>query len=43
MLCVKNYIATTISPWIVTLDALEPFACEAPKQVTGFLLLRLTF
>ncbi|KAG6475585.1 fumarylacetoacetase-like [Zingiber officinale] len=23
---------TTISPWIVTLDALEPFACEAPKQ-----------
>lgn len=27
----KNF-ATTISPWIVTLDALEPFACEAPKQ-----------
>ncbi|KAJ0989745.1 hypothetical protein J5N97_008101 [Dioscorea zingiberensis] len=24
--------ATTISPWIVTLDALEPFACAAPKQ-----------
>ncbi|KAL8158702.1 hypothetical protein V2J09_000239 [Rumex salicifolius] len=23
---------TTISPWIVTLDALEPFACEAPTQ-----------
>ncbi|XP_072963093.1 fumarylacetoacetase [Typha angustifolia] len=23
---------TTISPWIVTLDALEPFACAAPKQ-----------
>ncbi|XP_057471124.1 fumarylacetoacetase-like [Actinidia eriantha] len=23
---------TTISPWIVTLDALEPFACGAPKQ-----------
>ncbi|KAL6990690.1 fumarylacetoacetase [Sarracenia purpurea var. burkii] len=23
---------TTISPWIVTLDALEPFACNAPKQ-----------
>ncbi|XP_059663321.1 fumarylacetoacetase [Cornus florida] len=23
---------TTISPWIVTLDALEPFACDAPKQ-----------
>jgi len=24
--------ATTISPWIVTLDALEPFRCESPKQ-----------
>lgn len=24
--------ATTISPWIVTLDALEPFRCEQPKQ-----------
>ncbi|KAJ3679047.1 hypothetical protein LUZ60_017058 [Juncus effusus] len=24
--------STTISPWIVTLDALEPFACEAPNQ-----------
>ncbi|RWR96023.1 fumarylacetoacetase-like protein [Cinnamomum micranthum f. kanehirae] len=24
---------TTLSPWIVTLDALEPFACDAPKQV----------
>ncbi|XP_057960727.1 fumarylacetoacetase isoform X2 [Malania oleifera] len=23
---------TTISPWIVTLDALEPFSCDAPKQ-----------
>ncbi|KAJ8621514.1 hypothetical protein MRB53_030043 [Persea americana] len=23
---------TTLSPWIVTLDALEPFACDAPKQ-----------
>ncbi|TKY72224.1 Fumarylacetoacetase protein [Spatholobus suberectus] len=23
---------TTISPWIVTLEALEPFACEAQKQ-----------
>ncbi|KAI3928508.1 hypothetical protein MKW98_024109 [Papaver atlanticum] len=23
---------TTISPWIVTLDALEPFTCDAPKQ-----------
>ena len=27
----KNF-ATTISPWIVTLDALEPFRCESPKQ-----------
>ncbi|MQL41704.1 fumarylacetoacetase, partial [Escherichia coli] len=27
----KNF-GTTISPWIVTLEALEPFACEAPKQ-----------
>ncbi|WP_233849533.1 fumarylacetoacetase [Paraburkholderia sp. HD33-4] len=24
--------ATTISPWIVTLDALEPFRCEQPEQ-----------
>ncbi len=24
--------ATTISPWIVTLDALEPFRCEGPGQ-----------
>ncbi|GKV14956.1 hypothetical protein SLEP1_g25754 [Rubroshorea leprosula] len=23
---------TTVSPWIVTLDALEPFAADAPKQ-----------
>ncbi|PKU70429.1 fumarylacetoacetase [Dendrobium catenatum] len=23
---------TTISPWIVTLEALEPFACDPPKQ-----------
>lgn len=23
---------TTISPWIVTLDALEPFSCDAPTQ-----------
>jgi hypothetical protein len=26
-------LGTTISPWIVTLDALEPFACQAPTQV----------
>ncbi|MFA5556399.1 MAG: fumarylacetoacetase [Flavobacteriaceae bacterium] len=24
--------ASSISPWIVTLDALEPFRCESPKQ-----------
>jgi fumarylacetoacetase len=24
--------ATTISPWIVTLDALEPFRCDGPAQ-----------
>ncbi|KAK2633126.1 hypothetical protein EUGRSUZ_L00543 [Eucalyptus grandis] len=29
---------TTISPWIVTLEALEAFACEAPKQVKTFLI-----
>lgn len=23
---------TTLSPWIVSLDALEPFSCDAPKQ-----------
>ncbi|CAI0440087.1 unnamed protein product [Linum tenue] len=27
----KSFI-TTLSPWIVTLDALEPFTCDAPKQ-----------
>lgn len=27
----KNF-ATSISPWIVTLDALEPFRCAGPKQ-----------
>ncbi|KAI7844294.1 hypothetical protein COHA_002092 [Chlorella ohadii] len=27
----KNF-ATSISPWIVTPDALEPFACSAPPQ-----------
>lgn len=27
----KNF-ATSISPWIVTLDALEPFRCKSPKQ-----------
>lgn len=28
------FLGTTISPWIVTLDALEPFACDAPNQVS---------
>jgi fumarylacetoacetase len=27
----KNF-ATSISPWIVTLEALEPFRCSGPKQ-----------
>jgi fumarylacetoacetase len=27
----KNF-ATSISPWVVTLAALEPFRCEAPQQ-----------
>lgn len=31
----SSFLGTTISPWIVTLDALEPFACDAPKQVSG--------
>ncbi|MEM7477338.1 MAG: fumarylacetoacetase [Planctomycetota bacterium] len=28
----KNF-ATTVSPWIVTLEALTPFACQIPEQV----------
>lgn len=27
----KNW-GTTISPWVITLDALEPFLCEGPLQ-----------
>jgi fumarylacetoacetase len=27
----KNF-ATTVSPWVVTMDALEPFRCEGPVQ-----------
>ena len=27
----KNF-ATSISPWIITLEALEPFRCNSPKQ-----------
>ena len=29
----KN-LGTTISPWVVTMDALMPFAVDNPKQVT---------
>lgn len=25
--------ASTMSPWIITMDALEPFKCEGPKQL----------
>lgn len=32
-LCKMWISGTTISPWIVTLEALEPFLCDAPKQV----------
>lgn len=28
----KNF-GTTISPWVVTMDALMPFACKNPVQV----------
>ena len=28
----KNF-ATSISPWVVSLDALEPFRCDGPEQV----------
>ena len=30
---------TSISPWIVTLDALEPFRCSGPEQVIGAILI----
>jgi len=30
--CAKNF-ATAISPWVVTLDALEPFRCETSAKV----------
>ena len=30
----KNF-ATSISPWVVTLDALEPFRCPAPPRPAG--------
>ena len=30
--CGKNW-ATTISPWVVTLEALEPFRVAGPDQV----------
>ncbi len=30
----KNF-ATSISPWVITLDALEPFRCPAPSRPAG--------
>ncbi len=30
----KNF-ATSISPWVITLDALEPFRCPAPPRTAG--------
>ncbi|XP_057997681.1 fumarylacetoacetase-like isoform X4 [Hevea brasiliensis] len=33
LVLMNDWSGTTISPWIVTLDALQPFACDAPKQV----------
>lgn len=32
----KNF-ATSISPWVVSLEALEPFRCQGPKQTTTVL------
>jgi fumarylacetoacetase len=32
----KNF-ATSISPWVVSLEALEPFRCKGPKQTTEVL------
>lgn len=29
--------ASSMSPWIITMDALEPFKCEGPKQETELL------
>ncbi|MDP2068878.1 MAG: fumarylacetoacetase [Lutibacter sp.] len=29
--------ASTLSPWIITMDALEPFKCKGPTQETGLL------
>ena len=29
--------ASTMSPWIITMDALEPFKCKGPTQETGLL------
>ncbi len=30
----KNF-ATTVSPWIITMEALEPFRCEPPRRAEG--------
>ncbi|KZV16119.1 fumarylacetoacetase-like [Dorcoceras hygrometricum] len=32
LVLMNDWSGTTISPWIVTLDALEPFAIDAPEQ-----------
>jgi len=37
----KNF-CTTISPWIVTMEALAPFLCEGPKQTEPQILPYLT-
>jgi fumarylacetoacetase len=31
-ICMEHMQATQISPWVVTLDAVEPFKCDAPAQ-----------
>ncbi|KAF6144967.1 hypothetical protein GIB67_013318 [Kingdonia uniflora] len=32
LVLMNDWSATTLSPWIVTLEALEPFVCDAHKQ-----------
>ncbi|KAG6418988.1 hypothetical protein SASPL_121196 [Salvia splendens] len=34
LVLMNDWSATTLSPWIVTLDALEQFALDAPQQVS---------
>ncbi|PRQ44884.1 putative fumarylacetoacetase [Rosa chinensis] len=33
LVLMNGWIGTTISTWIVTLEALEPFSCDPPKKV----------